>query len=82
MKLLGNFPVFARYPNDTRNPNGSRKPSVTRKTICAQNGKLRLGKITKLNGLFHGPLSGEAHGISALVHNIQVQWIFNAILAQ
>ena len=54
---------------------------MTRKTICARNGKLRLGKITKLNGLFRGPLRGEAHGISAQVHNIQVQWIFDETLA-
>ena len=74
--VLGNFPVSARKPdearnpNDIRNPNGSRKPSATRKTICARNGKTRLGKITKLNGLFRGPLRGEAHEISAQVHNI------------
>ena len=80
--FLPGKPDEARNPNDTRKPIGSRKPSVTRKTICARNGKLRLGKIMMLNGLFRGPLRGEAHEISAQVHNIQVQWVFNAILAQ
>ena len=65
--VLGNFPNLklscfarkpdeARNPNDIRNPNGGRKPSMTRKTICARNGKLKLGKITKPNGLFSGPI--------------------------
>ena len=34
-----------------------------------------------LNGLFRGPLREEAHGISAHVHNIQAQWIFDETLA-
>jgi hypothetical protein len=32
--------------------------------------------MTKLNGLFRGPLRGEAHEILAQIHKVQVHWVF------